>query len=221
MTKRALACLAAIAATLALLGIFAFDRSIALAVHASGLENSAFFVEGRSLLDVASGRALLGSHPSISALLLGGVLLVIGVLWWLARRSSLLARALAFTGGVQLVTIGCGWLIKHAFGRMRPFNAIAHDGWNHLWFVGGDSFPSGHVAYFWGLFLPLCYLFPKYRIPLLIIPVYIAFARIDENVHFLSDVLGSITLAALVTLIAAKLMGRWVRPAGQRHPFSR
>jgi membrane-associated phospholipid phosphatase len=221
MTKRALACLAAIAAALALLSIFAFDRYIALAVHASGLENSAFFVDGRRLLDVASGRTLLGSHPSISGLLLGGVLLIIGILWWLARRSSFLARALAFTGSVQLATIGCGWLIKDAFGRMRPYLVIVHDSWNHIWFAGGDSFPSGHVAYFWGLFLPLAYLFPKYRIPLLIIPVYIAFARIDENVHFLSDVLGSIALAALVTLIAAAALGCWVQPAGQRHRFSR
>jgi membrane-associated phospholipid phosphatase len=43
--------------------------------------------------------------------------------------------------------------------------------------------------------------------------VFIAFARVDENVHFLSDVLGGIALAAIVTLLAAVVFGRWIRPA--------
>jgi membrane-associated phospholipid phosphatase len=46
--------------------------------------------------------------------------------------------------------------------------------------------------------------------------VFIAFARIDESYHFLSDVLAAITLAALVTLLAALLFGRWIRPAAKR-----
>lgn len=218
MNKRALACLSALAAALALLSVFAFDRHLALAVYGSAIENSVFFVDGRKLLDdLASGHALLGSHPNLSGLLLGSVLLVIGILWWLARRNNFGARALIFTGSVQLVTIICAWLIKNVFGRMRPFEAIAGD-WQHLWFAGGNSFPSGHVAYFWGLFLPLAYLFPKYRIALLIVPVYIGFDRIDENAHFLSDVLAAITLAALITLFAAVLGGRWLRTAGRRQP---
>jgi len=45
------------------------------------------------------------------------------------------------------------------------------------------------------------------------VPVFIAIARVDENMHFLSDVLGSIALACIVTLIAAVLFARWIRPA--------
>ncbi len=82
-----------------------------------------------------------------------------------------------------------------------------------MWFAGGNSFPSGHNAFFWGLFLPLIYLFPRWRIPLLIVPLFIAFARIDENYHFLSDVLGAIAIAALVTWLAAFLVERWIKPS--------
>jgi membrane-associated phospholipid phosphatase len=100
------------------------------------------------------------------------------------------------------------------FGRLRPYQLLEHNDWSHAWFAGGTSFPSGHVSFFWGLFLPLAYLYPKYRVPLLVLPVFIGFARIDENVHFLSDVLGSIALAAIVTLLAAVVFGRWIQPAG-------
>jgi membrane-associated phospholipid phosphatase len=147
------------------------------------------------------------------------VLFGAGVLGWLIRRRSFFARALIFTGSVQLTVIGCAWLIKNAFGRLRPYEIIAHGDWHHLWFAGGNSFPSGHVAYFCGLFFPLAYLFPRYRIPLLIVPVYIVIERIDENFHFLSDVLASVALAALVTLAAAIALGRWIQPTGQRHRF--
>jgi membrane-associated phospholipid phosphatase len=82
-----------------------------------------------------------------------------------------------------------------------------------MWFAGGNSFPSGHNAFFWGLFLPLIYCFPRLRIPLLLIPLFIALARIDENYHFLSDVLTAIAVAALITLLAAALCQRWIKPA--------
>ncbi len=216
MTKRSLALTAAISATIALISIFAFDRSIALAVHNSTFENAAFFAGGEYWLDVASGRQLLGySHRSLSGFLLGGSLIAIGLIWWLLRRTSYVARGLVFSGSVQLFTIFCASLIKGWMGRLRPNQLIQQGNWEHLWFGGGDSFPSGHNAFYWGLFLPLAYLFPKYRIPLLIIPLFMAFARIDEGYHFLSDVLGSIALAALVTLLAAALFGHWVKPAGK------
>ncbi len=211
MSKRALALTAIVCAALALLSIFVFDRHLAQTIHASALASSAVFVQGTRLLDAVYGRTLL-HNPALSALLLGGSLVGLGLLGCLRDRRSYAARALVFTGGVQLATIGAGYALKTLFGRLRPQEAMAH-GWEHLWFAGGNSFPSGHVAFFFGLFLPLAYLFPRYRVPLLIVPVFIALARIDESYHFLSDVLGSIALAALVTLFAAMLFGRFVAPA--------
>lgn len=216
MSKRALILLAAGCALLSLLGIFLLDRPIADAVHTSGIENAALVVRLREFFDIFTGRGLVGSHVGLGQFMLGGILIAIGLVWLAVRRGSLFARALVFAGGVQLATIEAGWLLKDFFGRTRPFQLFERNDWSHVWFAGGNSFPSGHNAFFWGLCLPLAYLFPKWRIPLLIVPVFIAFARIDENYHFLSDVLASICLAALITLLAAVLLARWVKPAGRR-----
>ena len=216
MNKKALAWIAAIAALIALISIFTIDRSLALAMHGSSIENAAVVERVREFLDIFTGRGLVGTHASLGQLLLGALFIVVGLVWALLRRSSYAARALIFAGAVQLATIEAGWLLKDLFGRLRPFQIIASNDWNHIWFAGGNSFPSGHNAFFWGLLLPLAYLFPKYWIAFLVIPVFIAFARIDENYHFLSDVLAAIALAALVTLLAAVVFGRWVTPAVKR-----
>jgi membrane-associated phospholipid phosphatase len=50
--------------------------------------------------------------------------------------------------------------------------------WDWKFFSGHAAFPSGHSAFFWGLFFPLAFVFPRYRIPLLIIPVFITIARV-------------------------------------------
>ena len=214
MSKRALAITALVCAALALISIFGFDRRIAEAVHASVVAGSAVFVEGTRALDAVSGRSLLHSH-ALSGVLLGGILFALGVLGWLLNRSSFTARAAIFTGGVQLATIASAYGLKEVFGRQRPYILLGGGDWQHMWFAGGNSFPSGHIAFFWGLFLPLMYLFPRWRVPLLLIPLFIALARIDMSFHFLSDVLASIALAALVTLIAATLLGRWIKPSGR------
>jgi membrane-associated phospholipid phosphatase len=216
MSKRTLALIAVIAALLSLISIFLLDHWLALAVHRSGIEDAAVVERVREFLDIFTGRGLVGSHATLGQLLLGLIFVVVGVLWALVRRSSYAARALVFAGLVQLTTMETSWLLKDFFGRLRPRQIFERGDWTHIWFAGGNSFPSGHNAFFWGLFLPLAYLFPKYRILLLIIPVFIAFARIDENYHFLSDVLASVALAALITLVAAIVFERWVKPAGKR-----
>jgi membrane-associated phospholipid phosphatase len=216
MSKRALAWTVVVALTGACISVLAFDRGIALAVRQSGIEGAAIVVRLREFFDIFTGSAIAHGYGKFGNLLLGASLIAIGLLWLLARTANPTARALVFTGVVQLGTIEAGSFIKGVFGRLRPYQLLEHNDWSHAWFAGGNSFPSGHVAFFWGLFLPLAYLYPKYRVPLLIVPVFIAIARIDENVHFLSDVLGSIALAALMTLVAAIIFGRWIRPTALR-----
>jgi len=222
MSKKALILTFAICAVLALISIFAFDRMLALGVHNSGIERAAIVVRLREFFDLFTGRgvALLGNRIGLGQLLLGTIFIALGLVLALARRLRPLARALVFAGAVQLATIEAAWWIKDFFGRLRPHQLIERNDWTHIWFAGGNSFPSGHNAFFWGLFLPLAYLYPRWRIPLLIIPVFIAFARIDENYHFLSDVLGAIALAALITLIAATLFGRWIKPAAAQKTWN-
>jgi len=218
MSKKALVLTFAICAVLALISIFTFDRMIALGVHNSGIERADIVVRLREFFDIFTGRgvALLGSNVALGQFMLAALFIALGLVLALARRTSLHGRALVFAGVVQIATLEAAWWIKAFFGRLRPHQLIERNDWTHIWFAGGNSFPSGHNAFFWGLFLPLAYMYPKLRIPLLIIPVFIAFARIDENYHFLSDVLGGIALAALITLIAAVLFARWVKPAPTR-----
>jgi len=211
MSKRTLALTAAICAVLAFVSIFALDHPLADVIHRSALESTALFVRVREALDHLTGRGL-----PFGQFLLGLALITLGALGWLLRRQSFMARMLIFTGVVQLATIGAADLIKISFGRLRPYQILSLHDASHLWFAGGTSFPSGHVAFFWGLSLPLVYLFPKHRILLLIPPVFIALDRLDENVHFLADVLTAIAIAALLTLLAAAALGRWIHPPGRR-----
>ena len=149
-----------------------------------------------------------GKVESISALAETTLLFLLsGVVIWEAVKR--------LTEHEDHTVIASAWALKNVFGRLRPYELFAHADWSHAWFAGGNSFPSGHNAFFWGLFMPLMYLFPRYRFALLLVPVFIALARIDVSMHFASDVLASIALAALVTLLAAMLCGRWIKPAAR------
>jgi membrane-associated phospholipid phosphatase len=64
--------------------------------------------------------------------------------------------------------------------------------------AAADSFPSSHTAFYWGLLLPAAACLPRYRIPLLVLPVLISIGRIIENVHYISDVLAAIALVGLI-----------------------
>jgi len=218
MSKRALAWLAAVSAAAVPLSIFLLDRPIALAVRASGFESAAWIVAVRDFLDIFTGRGLVGNHVGLGQLLLGALFFSVGLAWTLAARANPVPRGLAFAGAVQIVTIETAWQVKDFFGRLRPYQLLESGDWSHLWFAGGSSFPSGHVAFFWGLFVPLAYAFPRWRYPLFVIPVFIALARVDENFHFLGDVLGSIALSAGITLAAAAALGRWVKPVTAAEP---
>jgi membrane-associated phospholipid phosphatase len=108
---------------------------------------------------------------------------------------------LLFIGCAQFVTRIAAGTLKGVFERLRPFEVIEAGNWDWNFFGGhGSSFPSGHAAHFWGLFFPLAFLFPRYRIPFLIIPIFISVARVGVNDHWCSDVLASSAIAAAITL---------------------
>src|SRR5438045_7254340 len=108
---------------------------------------------------------------------------------------------LLFIGAPHVVTRLVAGVLKNVFHRLRPFEVIQAGNWDWKFFGDqGSSFPSGHSAHFWGLFFPLLFLFPRYRLPLLIVPVFISVARVGVNDHWCSDVIASAGLAALFTL---------------------
>ncbi len=156
----------------------------------------------------------------ISPYLYGVLAVVGGLVTFRSRKDSLLPWALLFVGASHVTARFIADILKPPFSRLRPFEALGTDGWHDTWFAAvGNSFPSGHAVHFWSLFFPLAVLFPKYSVPLLVLPVLVSAARVAVNDHYMSDVLASAALAALVTLAyAVVVLERGVRRASWKRP---
>jgi membrane-associated phospholipid phosphatase len=194
MSRRQISYGIAVSLALTFLSIFFFDQPIAAFVQRMGGRSSVILQQGTSFLEVISGFPI-AKYALTYALLTAGLILFA----WKSTRS--IAWMLMFIACAQFVTRIAAGTLKGVFERLRPFEVIQAGNWDWKFFSGrGNSFPSGHAAHFWGLFFPLAFLFPRYRIPLLIIPLFISVARVGVNDHWCSDVLGSIAIAAAVTL---------------------
>ncbi|MDP9003865.1 MAG: phosphatase PAP2 family protein [Verrucomicrobiota bacterium] len=193
MNKRQLISWTVVTLMLTLLSIFLLDQPIAAFVQRAGGRSSVIFLKGTSFLEIAFGFPINRSALTY-ALLAAAALLFI----WKSTRSA--AWMVLFIACVQISTRLAVVGLKTE--RLRPFEVIQAGNWDWKFFRShGNAFPSGHGAYFWGLYFPLVFLFPRYRLPLLIIPLFISVARVGVNDHWCSDVLASATVAALITLI--------------------
>ena len=183
------------ALVLTLLSIFLLDQPIAAFVQRAGGRQSVILQEGTHWLEIVTGQ-------TIDRYFLTYVLLGLAALLFISKASRPIAWILLFVGSAQVVTRLTAGVLKGVFERLRPFQVIEAGNWDWKFFSGhGSAFPSGHSAFFWGLFFPLAFLFPRYRIPLVIVPLFISVARPGVNDHWCSDVLASIALAALISLI--------------------
>jgi membrane-associated phospholipid phosphatase len=200
VSKRSLLYCILISLVLTFLSIWFFDQPIAAFVQQAGGRQSVVFQEGTHWLEVASGFPI----PRIGRYFLAYLLLGGAALLFIARSTRPLAWMCLFIGSTHLVTRLIAGSLKNVFNRLRPFEVIDAGNWDWKFFGDhGSSFPSGHSAHFWGLFLPLAFLFPRYRLPLLVIPVFITIARVGVNDHWCSDVIASAGWAALITLFFA------------------
>ena len=158
------------------------------------------------LLDLITGKAL-------SSLLLPLVLVAAGAAVWAAKRPRA-GRPIAYVGAVQLCTYLASDLSKPLFGRLRPFEAAERGGID-TWFAGGNSFPSGHEAFYAGLVVPLVMRFPRWW-PLLAVPALVALQRVSSHAHYWSDVGASFAVAVLLALLLRPIGRGGVKP-----PFTR
>ncbi|WP_345235530.1 phosphatase PAP2 family protein [Hymenobacter saemangeumensis] len=82
-------------------------------------------------------------------------------------------------------------ILKVTVHRLRPEVLFeqGYSGWG-FWQAGpnNDSFPSGHVAGFFSLFWPFVVAFPRYRFPLVALPILIGIGRLIPGYHYVSDV---------------------------------
>jgi membrane-associated phospholipid phosphatase len=195
MNRRQLLWAFLFAVFLTLLSIFFLDQPIATFGQRVDGRHSVVLQEGTHWLEVASGFPI--GKFFLSYLLFGAA-----ALFFIARSTRSVSWMLLFIGCSQLLTRLLAGVLKNLFQRLRPFEVIQAGNWDWKFFTGhGNSFPSGHSAHFWGLFFPLLFLFPRYRLPLLIVPVFITIARVGVNDHWCSDVIASAGLAAAVTLM--------------------
>ena len=196
MNRRQLLYSVLVALVLTLLGMFFFDQPVAAFVQRVGGRQSVVLQEGTHWLEIAFGLTLQQRY------FLTYVLLGLAALLFVSKASRSIAWILLFVGTAQAVTRLTASVLKGVFERLRPFEVIQTGNWDWKFFSGhGNSFPSGHSAFFWGLFFPLAFVFRRYRLPLLIIPVFISIARPGVNDHWCSDVIASAGLAALITFV--------------------
>ncbi|HEX8078049.1 MAG TPA: phosphatase PAP2 family protein [Chthoniobacterales bacterium] len=194
MNRRQLLYSGIIALLLTLLSIFLFDQPIAAFAQRNGGRESAILQQGTSWLEVASGFPI--ARYFLTYLLLGTAAVL-----FIAKSTRTIAWMLFFIGTSHIVTRLVAGTLKNLFLRLRPYEVIQAGNWDWNFFGDhGSSFPSGHAAHFWGLFFPLAFLFPRYRFPLAIIPLFITIARVGVNDHWCSDVIASAGLAALITV---------------------
>jgi membrane-associated phospholipid phosphatase len=194
MSRRSLALVTLLAAVFSVVSISLFDRPIAQLVHHLGGEHSRVFGVGTRVLEIAFGM-------TFSKFALGFVLVFAGAALLAWRRGRDVAWILLFIGWTHFTARLIAGVLKEVFHRLRPFEVLADGAWDSLFFTAhGGAFPSGHAAHFWGLFFPLAFLFPLLRVPLLVLPIFIAVARVGVNDHWFSDVLASIAICSCVTL---------------------
>ena len=98
-----------------------------------------------------------------------------------------------------------GW-IKTGTGRLRPSEWHGGATFGH---AAGVSFPSGHIALFASIAIPLAVVSPRLGRPIALVVVpFVMLARVLGHAHFISDVTAGVALVALVTWV----MGAVIRP---------
>ncbi|HYG47833.1 MAG TPA: phosphatase PAP2 family protein [Allosphingosinicella sp.] len=191
---------AALGLAMVVAGLIGGDRLLARADLAPGTVERALS-GALALMDLAAGK-------EIGAFLLGSALIAAALLAHLSGNRPLLSGKLFYVGTVQLICTAAADFAKPPFGRLRPFQALAEG--SDRWFMGPDygSFPSGHAAFYAGLFLPLALLFPRRAAPLLAVPLLVGMQRIVSHDHYASDVGASFLIAGAV----AAGLWKWLEP---------
>jgi membrane-associated phospholipid phosphatase len=197
MSPRTSLYLAAITAALSAVCIVAIDRPLAAVIGA--YEPLAFWDKGIDTLEWGLGLPFFRLFAPV--VLVGGMVTVLAVRRWRPH-----AHAWMIVAGTHLI---CRFLTPHlkdVTGRLRP-NEWLKQGGDTFFRDGGISFPSGHVALFASILVPLAIVAPRTR-PVLAIVVFVAIARIAVNAHFVGDTLSAVTLVALVAWALAALLRR-------------
>lgn len=205
-----------------------WDRALWLAVSSAGASKFQWLEAALSpagLLDILNQR---GSLAAACGLLYAGVYFF-GRLWlwlviaivlvfrhWLSSDTHRVKRGLREGVFINLVPLSAGLaaeVLKLITRRVRPETLDGHWGFKpaqgspidpNFWSTSGLSMASSHASVAFGAALAAGALFPRLRLPLLIIAGICTLSRVVVGAHFLSDVYvgASLGVAAFVLLRA-------------------
>lgn len=204
----AIGAIAVLAALVTIAGLLGLDQPVA--------RWSASAQPGEHLLSNVTGVLDLLALKEVSNFLLGFLLLILAGILLCVRRFRDHGWLILYVGAVQFVATVAADLSKPPFGRLRPHEAMVDSHGFDTWFVGANSFPSGHAAFYSSLFFPLVLILPRLALLWLLPPFLIAIARVVQHDHYLSDVTASIALAASLTIALKFLLRRAHTPAVAR-----
>jgi undecaprenyl-diphosphatase len=124
-------------------------------------------------------------------------------LWLLSiiQQNKILKTKSGYIINSSVMALIISTLVKHIVNRPRPF--ITYPFIQKITSGTSPSFPSGHTSDAFTLAISLSLAFPKWYIifPSLFWAMAVGFSRMDLGVHYPTDIIGSIVIATLSSLI--------------------
>lgn len=160
-----------------------------------------------------------GVHDLSRTLSHSGILLPVGVpaamgIYALIQEDEPLLKDAIYIGTSVIEAVGITYGLKYAFDRQRPYVKYP-DKIHPIDAEDSPSFPSGHTAAAFSLATSLSITYPKWYViaPSAIWACGVGFARINQGVHYPSDVLTGAAIGvgcAFVNVYVNRWLNKWL-----------
>lgn len=160
-----------------------------------------------------------GVHNLSRTLSHSGILLPVGVpaamgIYALIQKDEPLLKDAIYIGTSVIEAVGITYGLKYAFDRQRPYVKYP-DKIHPIDAEDSPSFPSGHTAAAFSLATSLSIIYPKWYViaPSAIWACGVGFARINQGVHYPSDVLTGAAIGvgcAFVNVYVNRWLNKWL-----------
>lgn len=160
-----------------------------------------------------------GVHDLSRTLSHSGILLPVGVpaamgIYALIQKDEPLLKDAIYIGTSVIEAVGITYGLKYAFDRQRPYEKYP-DKIHPIDAEDSPSFPSGHTAAAFSLATSLSITYPKWYViaPSAIWACGVGFARINQGVHYPSDVLTGAAIGvgcAFVNVYVNRWLNKWL-----------